>query len=573
MKKFLSVFLAGCLFLLLPALVWASQEPTYESEQGQAMIKAPSSASADTSDDQDNEADFSDSTDTENETVTSSESSSGIDWSAANTASSTPSASRQFTVCIDPGHQGSWVDMSAQEPMAPGSSQTKNKATTGTSGNYSKVPEYEVNLEVSLVLQKELVSRGYKVVMTREDNDKAISNKERAEFATESGADITVRIHANSDNSASAAGALTMAPTSSNQYLDQDIIEKSNTLAACIIDSYSNATGLANKGVISADNMTGTNWSTIPVAILEMGFMSNQSDDLYITNSANHETMAKGIADGIDAYFQTVEPDITAVGEHLADLTDSLEKTYTDPQEARGESWAIAAMDLKTQAYSTVNAEQSMQSASVIKAFIMATVYDKLVYPNEGTTVSSDYESALKPLLTSMITVSDNDAANELVRRLGGGDFQAGAAIVNEFCQERGYTSTHLGREFLAANPTDDNYTSASDCCRLLSEIYNSSLINADASADMLALLQAQTKTAKIPAGVPSGIATANKTGELADSGKLGVVENDIAIVFDKDHPYVLCILSNNLQNNASAQDIIKKISADVYTYMTTKQK
>ena len=63
--------------------------------------------------------------------------------------------------------------------------------------------------------------------MTREDNDKAISNKERAEFATESGADITVRIHANSDNSASAAGALTMAPTSSNQYLDKELIEKS----------------------------------------------------------------------------------------------------------------------------------------------------------------------------------------------------------------------------------------------------------------------------------------------------------------------------------------------------------
>ena len=463
--------------------------------------------------------------------------------------------------------------MSAQEPMAPGSSQTKNKATTGTSGNYSKVPEYEVNLEVSLVLQKELTSRGYKVVMTREDNDKAISNKERAEFATEAGADITVRIHANSDNSASAAGALTMAPTSSNQYLDKDIIEKSNTLASCIIDSYCNATGLANKGVISADNMTGTNWSTIPVAILEMGFMSNQSDDLYITNSANHETMAKGIADGIDAYFNTVEPDVTAVGEHLADLTNSLEKNYTDPLEQKGELWAIAAMDLKTQAYSTVNAEQSMQSASVIKAFIMAAVYDKLVYPNEGTTVSSDYESTLKPLLTSMITVSDNDSANELVRKLGGGDFQAGAAIVNEFCQERNYTATHLGREFLATDPTDDNYTNASDCCRLLSEIYNSSLVNADASAEMLSLLQAQTKTEKIPAGVPSGVATANKTGELADSDKLGVVENDIAIVFDENHPYVLCVLSNNIQNNTSAQDTIKKISADVYTYMTTKQK
>ena len=571
MRKFLSVFLTGCLLLLLPATVWASLETTYESEQGQAMIKAPSSASGDSSSAETDDSDFSSGDD--EGTLSSSDSSSGMDWSAANTASTPSTSSKQFTVCIDPGHQGSWVDMSAQEPMAPGSSQTKNKATTGTSGNYSKVPEYEVNLEVSLVLQKELTSRGYKVVMTREDNDKAISNKERAEFATEAGADITVRIHANSDNSASAAGALTMAPTSSNQYLDKDIIEKSNTLASCIIDSYCNATGLANKGVISADNMTGTNWSTIPVAILEMGFMSNQSDDLYITNSANHETMAKGIADGIDAYFNTVEPDITAVGEHLSDLTESLEKNYTDSLEAKGETWAIAAMDLKTQNYSTVNAEQSMQSASVIKAFIMAVVYDKLVYPNEGTTVSSDYESTLKPLLTSMITVSDNDSANELVRKLGGGEFQAGAAIVNEFCQERNYTSTHLGREFLATDPTDDNYTNASDCCRLLSEIYNSSLVNADASAEMLSLLQAQTKTEKIPAGVPSGVATANKTGELADSDKLGVVENDIAIVFDENHPYVLCVLSNNIQNNTSAQDTIKKISADVYTYMTTKQK
>ena len=65
--------------------------------------------------------------------------------------------------------------------------------------------------------------------MTREDNDKAISNKERAELATEEGADITVRIHANGANDSASAGALTMAPTSSNQYLSQDIIEKSNT--------------------------------------------------------------------------------------------------------------------------------------------------------------------------------------------------------------------------------------------------------------------------------------------------------------------------------------------------------
>ena len=563
MRKILSVLLAGSLLLLFPGTAQASSDTGYESEKGQATIKAPSSSGSDETDN------FSDGSEG---TVSSSDLSPSMDWSAPNSTAVPSSSTRQFIVCIDPGHQGSWVDMSVQEPMAPGSSQTKNKATTGTTGNYSKVPEYQVNLEVSLVLQKELASRGYKVVMTREDNDKAISNKERAEFATSANADITIRIHANSDNSPSAAGALTMAPTSSNTYLDKDIIEKSNTLASCVIDSYCNATGLANKGVISADNLTGTNWSTIPVAVLEMGFMSNQKDDLYITDSANHETMARGIADGIDAYFNTIEPDVMAAGEHLAELTDALEKNYTIPLEANGESWAIAAMDLNTQNYSTIHAEQPMKSASVIKAFIMAAVFDKLVYPNEGTSVSADYDNTLKSLLNSMITVSNNDAANELVRRLGGGDFQTGATVLNTFCQERNYTSTHLGREFLATAPTDDNYTSASDCCRLLSEIYNGTLVNADASADMLTLLQAQTRTSKIPAGVPDNVTTANKTGELSDPGNLGVVENDISIIFAKGHPYVLCVLSNNIQNNSSAQETISKISADVYKYMTSQQ-
>ena len=65
---------------------------------------------------------------------------------------------------------------------------------------------------------------------------------------------------------------------------------------------------------------------------------------------------------------------------------------------------------------------------------------------------------------------------------------------------------------------------------------------------------------------------TANKTGELSDPGNLGVVENDISIIFAKGHPYVLCVLSNNIQNNSSAQETISKISADVYKYMTSQQ-
>ena len=80
MRKLLSVFLAGCLLLLLPATIWASAETTYESEQGQAMIKAPSSASPNAS--ANTEADVDSSDDSEG-TLSPSGSSSGMDWSAA----------------------------------------------------------------------------------------------------------------------------------------------------------------------------------------------------------------------------------------------------------------------------------------------------------------------------------------------------------------------------------------------------------------------------------------------------------------------------------------------------------
>ena len=86
MRKFLSLFLAGCLIFLLPATIWASAETTYESEQGQAMIKAPSSSvfgSGDSTDSAD-DADSSDSDSSEGDEDTVS---SGIDWLAANTAS------------------------------------------------------------------------------------------------------------------------------------------------------------------------------------------------------------------------------------------------------------------------------------------------------------------------------------------------------------------------------------------------------------------------------------------------------------------------------------------------------
>lgn len=212
-------------------------------------------------------------------------------------------SSNGHIVGIDPGHQSENIDMSATEPNGPGSSTMKAKASTGTSGSFSGLPEYQLNLNVSLLLRDILEQRGYQVVMTRTDNDTAISNKERAELVASKGAEICVRIHANGDDSSGVSGALTMCPSQQNPYVSS-LYDSSNRLSQCIIDSYCAATGFQNRGIIYTDSMTGINWSTIPVTIVEMGFMTNQNDDLKMADSSFQQTMAEGIANGVYAYFQ-----------------------------------------------------------------------------------------------------------------------------------------------------------------------------------------------------------------------------------------------------------------------------
>ena len=206
-----------------------------------------------------------------------------------------------YTVCIDPGHQQHGI--SEQEPNGPGSSVMKAKLTTGTSGCVTGNVEYQVNLDVSLKLQAELVSRGYGVVMIRTTNDCPLSNAERAQVANASGAQVFVRVHCNSLDNSAVTGIINYAPSAANPYLNADLVNKSNSLAALLADRMCARTGAQNRGVLQDDGMTGINWCTIPVAIVEMGFMSNPTEDQLLGDPAYQTKLALGMADGIDAYF------------------------------------------------------------------------------------------------------------------------------------------------------------------------------------------------------------------------------------------------------------------------------
>ena len=202
-------------------------------------------------------------------------------------------------VAIDAGHQRHGD--SSLEPNAPGSDVMKAKVTSGTQGVSTGVPEYILNLDVSLKLRDALLAAGYRVLMIRETHDVTISNAERAELANEYKADIFLRVHANGSDDQSVSGTLTMAPSAGNPYVG-DIAASSQSLCALITDAICRKTGFVNRGVLLTDTMTGINWCKMPVAIIEMGFMSNPYEDEAMQQEYIQDQIVSGIVEAVDSY-------------------------------------------------------------------------------------------------------------------------------------------------------------------------------------------------------------------------------------------------------------------------------
>ncbi len=215
-------------------------------------------------------------------------------------AENPPAGGNGIIVCIDAGHQQAGI--SEKEPNGPGSDVMKAKLTTGTQGCATGKPEYQLNLEVSLLLKQELLNRGYQVVMIRENNDCPSSNAERAQTANASGASIFIRIHANSSTDSAMNGCLTMAPTAANPYVAH-LAGASQSLSQSVVNHISAQTGFRNIGVLGTDTMSGINWCTIPVTIVEMGYMSNPEEDVKMSDPGYQSAIARGIANGVDEYF------------------------------------------------------------------------------------------------------------------------------------------------------------------------------------------------------------------------------------------------------------------------------
>lgn len=253
----------------------------------------------------------------------------------------------------------------------------------------------------------------------------------------------------------------------------------------------------------------------------------------------------------------------------IKNLKPQLEKML---EEYTGE-WSVYVKDLNTEDSILIN-DRQFYSASLIKAFAMAKTYNDLeeVNANEGAKLNiKDSDAArakVENLLWNMITVSDNESFNELVRlQTDSFDFKGGAEAMNEYLKAEGYTNTMVQHTLHPAPSKSEglgerNMTSARDCGLLLERIYKGDCVNEEASKAMLNLLLNQNINWKIPQGLPEGIKVGNKTGETDED------QHDIAIVYGEKTTYILCVMSEGFKNQDEAMDNISKISRVVYNYL-----
>lgn len=198
-------------------------------------------------------------------------------------------------VGIDPGHQAH--SNSAQEPVSPGSKETKAKVSSGTQGVKTRVPEYEVNLQVALLLRDALEAQGATVYMTRDTNDIDISNVERAEMMNELGVDVVLRLHCNGSTNQSTSGIGLYVKSSGEG------AEESYAISEVLIAAMGEATGANTESVHVRDTYSGLNWSTVPSILVEMGYMSNPDEDEKLCSPEYQSDLVHGMIDGLITYF------------------------------------------------------------------------------------------------------------------------------------------------------------------------------------------------------------------------------------------------------------------------------
>ena len=272
----------------------------------------------------------------------------------------------------------------------------------------------------------------------------------------------------------------------------------------------------------------------------------------------------------------------------IAQTRDStLEKIQGRIRQEPGAQVGLAYVDLASGDTLFINPDTSFHAASTMKVPVMVelfrrahsgsfTMSQRLMIVNQFASivdgspysldVGSDSDSTLyrrigdrvpvDTLLRLMITRSSNFATNTLISLVG-------ADEVTRTMRALGARRIQVLRgveDGKAFEKGLNNTTTARDLSIILSAIEEGRAASPEATREMKEILLAQEFNEKIPAGLPTGVRVAHKTGEITAHS------HDAAIVYPPGRgPYVLVVLTRGIQDGARSSRLIADISSIIY--------
>jgi beta-lactamase class A len=257
--------------------------------------------------------------------------------------------------------------------------------------------------------------------------------------------------------------------------------------------------------------------------------------------------------------------------------------------------WGIYIKCVETGEEIAINADETMDTMSVIKIPLMVEVFrqieagkfsltdrvtlkDDQKRPGTGVIRSLDAGAGLtiKDLIVLMNIVSDNTATDMLFEKVGG------IEPVNKLMQEYGFNTIKAtgptdnwfkairaapsAQEFHRAGKTPFGLSSARDMGKLLEKIQKGEAVSKKASEQMLEIMRGQVYSSRLPKYV-TGFRVPHKTGDF-----MPYIGNDVGILESQTRHVIMCVFTaNHYGVGPYLEDAIGRIAEQVANYYGTR--